>query len=451
VLLAVLFTIASGISLQAGHAQLQLVALLPLAAIAAVKLVRAEMAHAVRKARVYAALLALVLALWLLSDFYLAWFTLYFVVILIPCWLWLQGPTRWRISRQVLAQHWGTGIFFCICFAVASVPFLAVYLPKLMETGGHRFITSYLVTPVDIANVGRHNYLWGWIFGGLEDGVNTVGTALGLKLKNHWIVGEHVSGFPLILLTLIIVAIRRTLRTKPDDFGPALRLIALAAAVSWIMAIQLGPLSPWRIVYWLVPGAKGLRAVLRYQIWLTLPLLIVAAGVWRHRFMALMRARPVVATVLVAALIFEQLSSDTASAMSRTKQSADFARLEPMPAECPAFYVVNARPYTETYTYFDIALYPHNVDAMFLSSLWGRPTINGFSTFVPPDWDLASPDAPDYDARVAAYARRHGLSVLCRLDARQEPQWQVRRYALTDGASAGADAAGPQASPAAAP
>jgi len=69
------------------------------------------------------------------------------------------------------------------------------------------------------------------------------------------------------------------------------------------------------------------------------------------------------------------------------------------------------------------ALYPHNVDAMLLAELWRMPTINGFSTFNPPDWNFASPRAPDYDARVLAYARRHGLRGLCRLDVRQARPW----------------------------
>ena len=70
-------------------------------------------------------------------------------------------------------------------------------------------------------------------------------------------------------------------------------------------------------------------------------------------------------------------------------------------------------------------LYPHNVDAMLLAELWRVPTINGFSTFNPPDWAFSDPLAPDYDARAEAYARRHRLSGLCRLDASQAAPWSL--------------------------
>ena len=69
------------------------------------------------------------------------------------------------------------------------------------------------------------------------------------------------------------------------------------------------------------------------------------------------------------------------------------------------------------------ALYPHNVDAMFLAELWRRPTINGFSTFNPPDWQFGDPLAAGYDARALAYIRRHGLRHVCQLDMREARPW----------------------------
>jgi hypothetical protein len=64
---------------------------------------------------------------------------------------------------------------------------------------------------------------------------------------------------------------------------------------------------------------------------------------------------------------------------------------------------------------------------MVLSELWRVPTINGFSTFNPPDWNFADSLAGDYDDRAAAFARTHHLSGLCRLDARQPQPWTILR------------------------
>jgi hypothetical protein len=46
------------------------------------------------------------------------------------------------------------------------------------------------------------------------------------------------------------------------------------------------------------------------------------------------------------------------------------------------------------------------------------PTINGISTYTPPDWNFDDPNRADYTARVKAYALRHELHHLCGLDMR---------------------------------
>jgi hypothetical protein len=45
------------------------------------------------------------------------------------------------------------------------------------------------------------------------------------------------------------------------------------------------------------------------------------------------------------------------------------------------------------------------------------PTVNGFSTFLPPDWTFQSIDQPDYISRVGQYLRAHDLREgICGLD-----------------------------------
>ena len=71
--------------------------------------------------------------------------------------------------------------------------------------------------------------------------------------------------------------------------------------------------------------------------------------------------------------------------------------------------------------------YRHNVDAMLLAAYYNVPTVNGISTFNPPDWDFVNPDAPDYLARVRRYAVRHHLRGLCVLDRRRAAAWMPLR------------------------
>ena len=131
---------------------------------------------------------------------------------------------------------------------------------------------------------------------------------------------------------------------------------------------------------------------------------------------------------LVALLIAEQFGTDVPVAVSRSIDGAALWSIPAPPKDCASFYVVTGR--RDEQPYIDAeheALYPHNVDAMLLAEQWRLPTINGFSTFQPPDWDFADPRAASYDTRVARYAVRHGLTKVCRLDMTSQQVWTYLR------------------------
>jgi len=167
-----------------------------------------------------------------------------------------------------------------------------------------------------------------------------------------------------------------------------------------------------------------MRVVSRYQIWLTLPFLLIVAASWRTRLAAIARARPLLAVCIVLLLIAENLSSETAAQLRRSEHRAALAGIAPPPAGCAVFYVTASRRAEPLYmnAYMN-ARYPHNVDAMLLAELWRTPTINGFSTFNPPDWNFEAPLAADYDARAMRYAAQHRLHGVCRLDVRRSTPW----------------------------
>jgi hypothetical protein len=234
--------------------------------------------------------------------------------------------------------------------------------------------------------------------------------------------GEHESGFPLLLFALVCAAAYRVIRRR-DDIG-ALRVFAVAIAISWVLTLRIWQVSPWILVHYLVPAAGGLRVVLRYQLFLVLPALVLVGLVFREHLAQLWRRRPWVAGAFVALLLAEQVNLAQPAQLSRKVQLAALDAIPAPPAGCDAFYIVVARPGEATFTNARLdALYPHNVDAMFLAERWRVPTINGFSTFNPPDWNFAAPYSADYDSRATAYARQHGIRSLCRLDMRAPSPW----------------------------
>ncbi len=427
---ALSFTIASNIALQAVHAQLQSVALLPIAMMLAIACVRAEATGRHTRARLLAVALAALIAAWLMTSYYMAWFTIFSACLFLLCWALLGDQAQPAAMIALVRRHAGTIACGLGSFAVLILPFLAVYLPKLRETGGEGYfeMLGYLITPViDMVNVGPDNYLWGWMFRPLLALVHQV-LPDDPALPGRVLRGEHEVGFPPIFCILLIVTAWRILRHRPVGEGAAApgewRAFTLAMIVGWVLTLQFWILSPWNLVFYLVPGAKGLRVVSRYQLWLTLPFLLIVVYAWRGRMAALLRSKPWWGVAIVTLLLAENLSAETAAQLSRREQRAALDAIPPPPADCRVFYVVASRAREPLYVNAELnALYPHNVDAMFLAEQWRVPTINGFSTFNPPDWNFADPLAGDYEARVKRYVARHGLRQVCRLDMRQAGPW----------------------------
>jgi len=422
-LVAVLLTICNSMAIRAGHAQLQSVGLIPVAMILAIGAVRAEIAGMRLRARLTGVALALLMAVWLITTYYMAWFTLWFACVFVLCWLIASGNWRPGKALALLRAH---GATLAICFAVfviAVIPFLSVYLPKASESGGHGYwkMLGYLVTPIDLVNTGPGNLLWGWINGGMRALLGQL--APDPDLPRRVFGGEHESGFPVLLFVLAVTALWRVLRRRvPAD--PVLFAFAMAIAASWLLTLQLWVASPWGAVFHLVPGAKGLRVVLRYQIFLVLPVLLLVAAVHRHRLTTLLRERRAVAMGLVALLLVEQLNSYSAAQLSRSTYWTPLTEIPAPPAGCRSFYAVQTRIDEPLFINAGMhAKHPHNDDSMLLAQIWRVPTLGGYSTFQPRDWVFAGPLEPDYDLRVRHYIDTHALTGVCRLDVRDRQPW----------------------------
>ena len=426
-LVAALFTICNSMAIHAVHAQLQSVGLVPVAMILAIGAARAEAGGAKARARLFGIALVLLMAAWLITAYYMAWFTLWFACVFVLCWLITSGHWRPAMLLILLRRHGATLAVCCLVFAIAVLPFLSVYLPKASESGGHGYwkMLGYLVTPIDLINAGPGNLLWGWINLGMR-------ALLGLlapdpDLPRRVFGGEHTSGFPLFLFVLTITAAWRVLRRNiPSD--PALFALAMAIVASWALTLQLWVASPWGVVFHTVPGAKGLRVVLRYQIFLVLPVLLLAAAVYRDQLIELLAQQRAIGVAVITLLLVEQLNTESAAQLSRSAYWTPLTAIPAPPAGCQSFYAVQTRVGEPLYRSAAMhAKHPHNDDSMLLAQLWRVPTLGGYSTFQPRDWVYDRPLKHDYDARVRGYIAAHRLTGVCRLDVRDAQPWRLVR------------------------
>ncbi|TCZ55000.1 hypothetical protein [Roseicella aquatilis] len=403
---AALFTVSNNLFIRGSHAQLFSVSFVPLLALLAQAALAALWEGRRRGLALHGAGFCLLFAALLMTGFYMAWYSAFLGGALLLAWLAVAGgAARRHLLRAIRAQ--ALPLLGLLALAAAlNLPFLWLYLPKAAETGMHPWpdVLRHVPAPLDIVNVGPDNLLWGWLVRGLNETLRPGFPA--------W--SERMTGLPPLLLACWIAALAWLARgpALPPGRLALLRALGLASLATWAMTLQVGGHSLWSLVYHYVPGGKAPRVVARYQIFITLAVILPAMA-----FLAARRwPRPLLAA-LAGLLLLEQANAYAPLFLDRTLELARLESVPPPPPGCRAFYVSAAR----TGSRFGEAVddpYNHNTEAMLVAAVRHIPTINGISTFNPPGWPAGIPEDPGYLAAVEAYAKAWGIAGLCALDLR---------------------------------
>ena len=407
---AVLFTISNNLFIRGSHAQLFSIGFVPVLVLLLHGLLAALLEDRRSALLGWGAGFAVGLAACLMTGFYMAWYFAYLGGATLLAWLVVAGrPARRRLWEAVRAQAWPL-LAVAAAAVLAELPFLGLYLPKAAETGMHPWADVLIHVPslLDVFHVGEANYLWGWLVRRANDAFRP-----GFPF---W--SERMTGMPPFLLLTFAAALAWLWRgggAVPPPRVALLRALALAVLGTWALTLQVDGVTPWSVVYRVVPGAKAARVVARYQIFLTLPVVLLAAALLAAEARRLPRA---MLALLVGLLLAEQANAYAPLFLDRRLEAARLAAVPPAPADCRAFYVSAAR--TESRFGEEVANpYNHNTEAMLVAAAKHLPTINGISTFNPPFWPTAIPEDPAYRTQVRAYADHWGVTGLCALDLRR--------------------------------
>ena len=407
-LAAVLFTITSSTFQQSYHAQLLSVALVPLNVWLMVRTAESLIANRRMAALAWGVTAALLYAAWLLTAFYMAWFLAFYALICLLVLPLTNGIDTCCQGLLVMRRQMPILLLILAVLVVGVTPFLHLYLPRAAETGMHGFagVSVFLGTPAGILNTGPHNLM----FGGFMQW-------LAAAYPDMFPAGEHLVGISPILLSCFVVSAVWCWRHTP-----ALRAPIAAIVIFWLLTIKVGDVSPWTLIYQVFPGAKAVRVVVRSYIFLAGPItaitLVGLSGMFRGRAWA-----PQMGLCLL--LVIEQLSTAPVAGLDRAEEQRRLAALPTPPAECRTFAAMVAREGNLASNSEILSLYSHNVDAMLIAELTNIPTINGFSTFNPPDWNFNNAWRSDYPSRVEAYANQHRIEGLCGLDL-DKLRWDLR-------------------------
>lgn len=191
-------------------------------------------------------------------------------------------------------------------------------------------------------------------------------------------------------------------------------VLGLTALLLVVLATQLGPwraAAPWNVVYAVVPGARGIRAVPRVGL---VVLVAWAAGL-ALAVDALARSRPRIAAALAVVCLLEQGVASTHFVPAVDRERVNRIAGE-VPPGCAAFVYTPAPDGWPPWR--------AQIDAMWVAEEARVPTLNGYSGNLPPGWGLQDclvrgpEDRARLDAAVAAWVHRWGLSrPVCRVPA----------------------------------
>lgn len=419
VLGASIFTLANNSYANAYHAQLFSIAFVPVFTILMFKLAESIRIGSLRSVICCGIGCTTFYSMWLLTAFYMAWFSAYFALFFIAALI-LQLNPQERQSWTVAARRSGLGLSIIALIGLFELlPFAHLYGRTAAETGMHPFseVLQYSPSLFDLFNLGPNNV----IFGALDQRLSKqLGPGFPLS-------GEHVMGLSPVLILLAVIGLVLNVRTVSvvRRFWIS---AAAAAALSWLLMIHIGSFSVWSFFYHYLPGAKAVRVISRYEIFLTFPLVLLAMEAIRQVILLEGRAlshRYVIAgfcMLLSAFLVAEELNTSWPLGLTRPEELERLALVPAPPQGCKAFYVTSTRSGPPLVPASVDAIYSSNVDAMFIAESISLPTLNGMASFTPTGWNLTHPYDPDYLSRVEAYEAAKGVKSVCQLDLRRL-QW----------------------------
>lgn len=404
-----LFIIANNLTVHGTRVQLATLAFAPFVATLLHQAYLSLVGNEPKRFFTWGSAAGIALGSWALTCFYITWFYIFFTVALGLALLYVATKEQRLRFWHAVKRHKWVVVAVGIVAVVSMLPLLSVYLPKAAESGVRSYGSSqvYAVTLPGILQVGETNILFGELYAKL----------LKIVAPSYTWSGEYYNtGIAPIIFVLFCFAgwaIYQNRSRSPS--GQLMWAIYLASVITWLCVIKIGKVSLWFFVYHLFPGAKALNVIGAYQIFLAFPIVLVVT-VYLSK---LLPRLPMSIVLILGVLLVGEEMNRSYIALDRQAELAKVSGLTQAPEGCQVFYV-GGWPKQESQI---DKIYAHNVSAMLIAELLKMPTINGFASFNPPDWNLADPNDGTYDQRVAEYLKKHEIKDVCKLDLVSK-QWQ---------------------------
>lgn len=408
VLGAVLFVLSNNLTIHGQRLQLATVSLAPACILLLWYTYKAFNEVNPKKLIIYGSASGVLLGAWSITCFYITWFFIFYtsfftVFAIILCYKNMPNIII-KIRKQIIPL-----LIVLVVTTCSFIPLLSVYLPKAQETGMRTYESalSNTIGIESVLQVGTENFMFGTIYNKI----------VRIFIPSYSPSGEYYNtGIAPILFILFIAGcflVFRSSTRREINNVKFLQSLVLTTFTTWVITMNFYGYSLWYYMYQYFPGAQALNVISAFQLFLTIPVLAIAL---KYLSVFFDRTPLTIFLVLSFVLCLEELNNGYIQ-LVRNDELAKVNNITKPSENCETFFVTGWKN-QDTITPMSSWInnhYAHNVRAMLIAELINIPTINGFASFNPPDWNMAYPNAPDYISRINSYAEKHNVKNLCHL------------------------------------
>ena len=373
-----------------------------------------------KKARIKYGLISIVVYMLILyTAWYTAFFTALFTLFFLIAFLFVSSyRNKDAFNRiKVFFTTLKGEIFIYICPAILLMIPFAFCEYKAMEAFGSgasfdQIISFYMPDILDVFYVSGTGSIQGKLLSKLY-------------LDTRSITYEVAQGYNLILILLMLFAVYRYFRIEREKRNICISSLLITVMVSILSCVRLttNNVSLWWIVFYLVPGAKAVRAISRFLFFIcpafaTVTALMLDRSVGSDKKDAKDRKDKadlktiILLTVLFIFVFIFNIKSDGISSGYTSAECTAFLNEVPAPPEdTEAFYITSDNKKSDIE---DVIL---QMDAFLIADHYDIMTINGYAGKPPLGWgDIERPFDKGYEEAALKWLKDHDIKGAYRYD-----------------------------------
>lgn len=409
----IVFSYSSAYYVRIGHTQLITISLVPLLII--FMFCFFENFQNKVKRIVYGLLTITLYVLIMYTSWYTAFFTALFMATFIVIYVCVASSNKNKVFSNVwmyIKKCYKEIIAYVVYAICIAIPFFKMYIQVSRMYGKRSYseIATMLPELIDFFNVGDNNLLIGRFI-----------KALGLSSRTYLNQGEMSVGFSLLTMGLLVAAFfyvrKKYLKEKYKALETegsytvqskmVLVSIIYAVLVSFILLVQSKEISFWYLVYRFVLGGSAIRAAVRYNYYLVMPVAIVIANFGQMLQNRIKKEKVnlifgIVMPLCAAALVWVS-NYNTQGVYAHWNMESENKFIEAVsapPDDCEVMYIVDSKYEDRKY-----AFHSYQLMAWEVSYKYNLKNMNGYSGQFPKEWELDNVWEKDIHTKAAEWIK----------------------------------------------